>query len=122
MKSVQTGGTTKAAFLTDGNYDEDMAGMGGLGGPAYIVDEPDRFDDDRLPFEADGDTRILCERDAESTEEEAVYLAAYAQSYHEVRRSLRDDRNGQGFSSLPSAAAPCTRTRRAGRRTALSSE
>lgn len=32
LKRVQAGGATKAAFLTDGNYDEDMAGMGELSG------------------------------------------------------------------------------------------
>lgn len=109
MKSTQTSGATKAAFLMDRNYGEDMAGMGGTGGPACIVDEPDRLDDDGLPVDADGDTLILYERDAEYTEEEAIYLAASARSYREVRRRLRDDRK---------VAAHHTRARGAARRTA----
>lgn len=37
------------------------------------------------------------ECDAEYIEEEAAYLAAYAQNYHDLRRSPWEDRNGHGF-------------------------
>lgn len=40
--------------------------MGAITGPALIVGEPARFDDNGPPLEADGDTLTPYERDAES--------------------------------------------------------
>lgn len=97
LRSTQPpqGGAAKATFFLD--REECGPQWEGLGVQLLGTDDPDRVDDDGLPLEADGDTLIPFEKGAEYTEEEAIYLPLYAQSYREVRRTLRVDRNGRGF-------------------------
>eukprot|EP00974_Lingulodinium_polyedra_P097602 9460982-Lingulodinium_polyedra.AAC.1 len=56
------------------------------------------FDDDGQELvNEQGDELIPFDRSREYTEDEAIYLSAWAQTYREVRKALTDDQNGRGF-------------------------
>eukprot|EP00969_Alexandrium_andersonii_P201506 8903576-Alexandrium_andersonii.AAC.1 len=56
------------------------------------------FDDDGQELVNEyGEELIPFDRAREFSEDEAIYLSAWAQTYREVRKALTDDQNGRGF-------------------------